>query len=91
MAAGSPLALAMLAVTFGARLMLHSATHRDLKSRAPLWALLANDFLAFALWGLAFFTRRVQWRNMSYRVARDGALQPLHPQADSLTATDPIH
>ena len=91
MAGGPPPALAMLAVTFGARLKLHSATHEAPQSRAPLWALLVNDFLAFALWGLAFFTRRVQWRHMSYRVARGGALEPIPPQPESLTATDPIH
>lgn len=72
-AAGARAALAMLAITALARLMLHS-TGRDARSAlAQLWALPLTDLLAFALWCWGFVTRRVQWRHARYRVARDGS------------------
>ena len=72
-AAGARAALAMLAITALARLMLHS-TSRDARSAlAQLWALPLTDLLTFALWCWGFVTRRVQWRQARYRVARDGS------------------
>jgi ceramide glucosyltransferase len=77
LAAGARAALAMLAITALARLMLHS-TGRDARSAlAHLWALPLTDLLAFALWCWGFVTRRVQWRHARYRVARDGSAHPI--------------
>jgi hypothetical protein len=36
-----------------------------------------NDCFAFAMWGWGFVTRRIRWRQTSYRVARDGSVHPL--------------
>jgi len=77
LAAGARAALAMLAITALARLMLHS-TGRDARSALEqLWALPLTDLLAFALWCWGFVTRRVQWRHARYRVARDGSAHPI--------------
>jgi ceramide glucosyltransferase len=76
-AAGAWAALAMLAITALARLMLHS-TARDARSAlAQLWVLPLTDLLVFALWCWGFVTRRVQWRHARYRIARDGSAHPI--------------
>jgi len=69
-------ALALLAVTAGARLMLHFATRRSGSGPSPLWVAPLSDFLAFALWCWGFASRRVYWRQARYRVARDGSVRP---------------
>src|SRR5207253_8996153 len=70
-------ALAMLAITAVARLMLHSATRYDHSGLAQLWVLPLTDLLVFTLWCWGFVTRRVQWRHARYRVARDGSAHPI--------------
>jgi ceramide glucosyltransferase len=77
LAAGATPALAMLAITALARLMAHF-TARDARSALlQLWVLPLTDLLSFALWCWGFATRRVQWRQTRYRVARDGSAHPL--------------
>ncbi len=75
LAAGASPALTLLAVTVIARLMLHFAACRGGPARwRDLWALPVNDGLGFALWCWGFATRRVQWRQAHYRIARDGSV-----------------
>jgi ceramide glucosyltransferase len=77
LAAGARGALAMLAITAMARLMLNSSTRNARSALAQLWVLPLNDLLVFALWCWGFATRRVQWRHARYRVARDGSSHPI--------------
>ena len=76
-AAGARAALAMLAITAVARLMLHSTTRDARSGLAQLWVLPLTDLLVFTLWCWGFVTRRVQWRHARYRVARDGSAHPI--------------
>jgi ceramide glucosyltransferase len=75
LAVGSWPALALLALTLFARIMLHRAKGRSSGSRSHLWAMLLSDGLAFVLWCVGFTTRRVHWRHDRFRVARDGSAQ----------------
>ena len=75
--AGARAALAMLAITAVARLMLHFAVRDARSGLAQLWVLPLTDLLVFTLWCWGFVTRRVQWRNARYRVARDGSAHPI--------------
>ena len=81
LAGGAPAASALLFVTAAARVMLHFAAGdpRPTDGRAwrGLWLLPASDLLGFALWCWGFATREVQWRQMRYRVARDGSAHPI--------------
>jgi ceramide glucosyltransferase len=74
LAAGSALTLTMVAITAGARLVLDSVPRRSISVLRQLWLIALNDLLVFLLWCWSFTTRRVQWRNARYRVARDGTL-----------------
>lgn len=74
---GAKLALALLCATTCARLLMHQQVHAERLTVARLLAVVLSDFLAVGLWMAAFFTRCVQWRQTRYRVARDGAVQPL--------------
>jgi len=67
----------MLAVTGVARVMLHFAVRDARAGWAHLWLLIPNDLLAFSLWCWGFLSRRVHWRQMRYRIGRDGSVQPL--------------
>ena len=77
LAAGARAALAMLAITAIARLMLHCSARHARSALKQLWVLPLNDLLVFALWCWGFATRRVQWRHARYRVARDGSARPI--------------
>jgi ceramide glucosyltransferase len=77
LAAGARPALAMLAITAMARLMLHCSARTARSALKQLWVLPLNDLLVFALWCWGFVTRRVQWRHARYRVARDGSARPI--------------
>lgn len=76
---GSAPALVMLGITVLARTVLHCLTRRPWPEAPPgtplwqLWALLPGDVLGFVLWCWSFVTRRVQWRDARYQVARDGS------------------
>jgi ceramide glucosyltransferase len=70
-------ALAMLAVTALARLLLHFDVRRTTTAASELWVLPVGDTLAFGLWCWGFLSRRVHWRQARYRVARDGSVQPI--------------
>jgi ceramide glucosyltransferase len=77
LATGATPALAMLTITALARLTSHF-TARDARSALlQLWVLPLTDLLGFALWCWGFATRRVQWRQTRYRVARDGSAHPV--------------
>jgi ceramide glucosyltransferase len=77
LAAGARAALAMLAITAIARLMLHCSARNARSALKQVWVLPLNDLLVFALWCWGFVTRRVQWRHARYRVARDGSAHPI--------------
>ncbi len=77
LAAGANATLPILAMTAVARLVLHFAV---CKAPLPLWrigAVVVNDVVGFALWCWGFTARRVQWRHISYAVARDGSAHPI--------------
>ena len=77
LARGTALAVALLAVTAAARVMIDSAPRRSCSPWMQLWVIPLADLLAFALWCWSFATREVEWRHARYRVARDGTAQPL--------------
>jgi ceramide glucosyltransferase len=73
----APAALAMLAVTAFARLMLHMRTRGHGSSLREMLMLPLGDTLGVGLWCWSFFTRSVHWRNDRFRVARDGSVLPV--------------
>ncbi|MGH8258881.1 MAG: bacteriohopanetetrol glucosamine biosynthesis glycosyltransferase HpnI [Steroidobacteraceae bacterium] len=77
LAARARAAVAMLAVTAAARLLLHFDVRRKGMAALQLWVLPASDSLAFTLWCWGFVSRRVHWRRTRYRVARDGTVSPI--------------
>jgi len=77
LAGGSAVTLAMVAVTALARLMINSAPRKSYSLLAQLWLVALNDLLVFALWCWSFTTRDVHWRQVRYRVARDGSAHPM--------------
>ncbi len=77
LAGASRVTLAMLAVTAAARFVLDSVPRRLRHVFAQLWLIALNDLLTFSLWWWGFATRRVQWRQARYRVARDGTAHPI--------------
>jgi ceramide glucosyltransferase len=77
LAGGAHGVLVILGVTCGARAVLHCLARRPRQGAPPLlrlWAVPLSDLLGFALWCWSFTTRRVQWRDARYHVARDGSL-----------------
>jgi ceramide glucosyltransferase len=77
LARGTAGAVALLAVTAGARIMIDSAPRRSCSPFMQLWVIPLADLLAFALWCWSFATREVEWRHTRFRVARDGTARPL--------------
>jgi ceramide glucosyltransferase len=78
LAHGALPALALVAVTAGARLMVHvraRGTEPLLVQHALV--LPVRDALSFLLWIWGFATRRVHWRDDRYRVSRDGSVHPV--------------
>jgi len=73
----APAALAMLAVTAFARIMLHLKTRGDGWSLRVLLMLPLGDTLGVGLWCWSFVTRSVHWRNDRFRIARDGSALPV--------------
>jgi len=73
----APAAVAMLAVTGAARVLLHFAVRTLDTALLQWWVLPLNDLLGFLLWMWGFVSRRVHWRAARYRVARDGSVEPL--------------
>ena len=75
--AAAPALILLLVAAFG-RLMLH------VRMRTPnenlgrgLLVLPLRDLLSLFLWGWAFATRRVQWRDARFYITRDGSVQPV--------------
>ncbi len=77
LAAGARPALAMLAITALARVMLHWKVRRPLAATAHLLVLPLRDGLNLALWAWGFVNRRVHWRDDRFRVSRDGSVLPV--------------
>lgn len=77
LASGSGVSIVMLVITVAARFVIDSAPRKAWPLFAQLWLVALNDLLAFSLWWWGFATRRVQWRQVRYRVARDGTVQPI--------------
>jgi ceramide glucosyltransferase len=75
LAAGALPALAMLAITAAARVMLHSTVRKPGSALPHLLMLPLRDTLSFALWVWSFATRRVRWRDEHFQVTRDGSVQ----------------
>lgn len=74
---GTHVALGLLAITGGARLLLHFAVRAGGTASWQLWVLPFNDLLAILLWAWAFVSRSVHWRQTRYSVGRDGSARPL--------------
>jgi ceramide glucosyltransferase len=77
LAAGTNATLPMLAITAAARLLLHFAVGEGPRPPLRIGAVVLNDVLGFALWCWGFTARKVQWRHVSYQVARDGSAHPV--------------
>lgn len=77
LAGGALPALAMLGITAGARMLLHSTVHEPGSARSHLFILPIRDALTLALWGWSFAARTVRWRHEHFRVTRNGAFQPV--------------
>jgi ceramide glucosyltransferase len=77
LAAGAHPALAMLGVSMATRVMLHRAGRQRNSSGSLLLVLPLRDVLGLVLWVWSFATRRVQWRDASFRVGRDGSVVPM--------------
>jgi ceramide glucosyltransferase len=76
LAGAGGMTLAMLLITVIVRLMINSEPRNTYPRLTQLWLVALGDLLAFALWCWSFTTRRVQWRDTRYRVARDGTAHP---------------
>ncbi len=70
-------AVAMLAATIAARIVLHLCTRERGTQTYAMLVLPLRDLLSVSLWGWSFVTRRVRWRNHRYKVARDGSVVPV--------------
>jgi ceramide glucosyltransferase len=71
-------AITLLAVTALARIVLHLRVRgADFPRAHQLLVLPLRDLLSLALWAWGFATRRVRWRDDSFRVARDGSADPV--------------
>jgi len=77
LAGGAAPVVGMLAITALARVMLHLSVRQRGSSALQLVVLPLRDALSLALWAWSFVTRRVQWREVRYRVTRDGSVQPV--------------
>jgi ceramide glucosyltransferase len=77
LAGGAAPVVGMLAITALARVMLHLSVRQRGSSARQLAVLPLRDALSLALWAWSFATRRVQWREVRYRVTRDGSAQPV--------------
>jgi ceramide glucosyltransferase len=75
LAEGSVAVIGMLATTTVVRLLLHLSTRRPCSSLAQLLLLPLRDLLSLGLWGWSFVTRRVQWRDSNFYLARDGSVR----------------
>ena len=74
---GAPAALALLAVTAAARMLLHLRTRLEGARFVQMLVLPLRDALSVGLWSWGFVTRRVRWRDDHYRVNRDGSVLPV--------------
>jgi ceramide glucosyltransferase len=75
LAAGTLGSLAMLAITAGARAMLHTTLRRRDSGLAHFLLVPLRDTLSFGLWVWSFATRRVRWRDRQFQVTRNGAFR----------------
>jgi ceramide glucosyltransferase len=74
---GAAPAVGLLAMTALARIMLHLSVRQRGSSPLQFLVLPLSDVLNLGLWAWSFVTRRVHWRDDSYRVTRDGSAQPV--------------
>jgi len=68
-----------LAFTAAARLVLHFywRPRGDRSTWTTLWALPLHDLVVFGVWCWGFLGQKVNWRQSSFHVTRDGAAHPL--------------
>jgi ceramide glucosyltransferase len=77
LAGGAAPAVAMLGITALARIVLHLSVRERGSTLLQFAALPLRDVLSLSFWAWSFATRRVHWREDSYRVTRDGSVQPV--------------
>jgi ceramide glucosyltransferase len=70
-------AVALLAATSAARVMLHLSMREPGRNQTQLALLPLRDLLISSLWAWSFVTRHVHWRDERYEVTRDGSAQPV--------------
>ena len=70
-------AVALLAATAAARVMLHLSMREPGRNRTQLALLPLRDLLISSLWAWCFVTRHVHWRDERYEVTRDGSALPV--------------
>jgi ceramide glucosyltransferase len=74
---GSHVAVTLLALVVGARLLLHFQRRESQASGIQLALVPVRDCLSLVLWVWSFTNRRVNWRDEHYRVSSDGSVLPL--------------
>ena len=75
LAEGSKVTIGMCVTTALLRLLLHLRTRVPGSPVAQALLLPLRDLLSLGLWGWSFVTRRVQWRDSHFYVARDGSVR----------------
>jgi ceramide glucosyltransferase len=75
LAVGSIATIGMLATTLLFRVLLHLNTRPPGSSPLQIFILPLRDILSLGLWSWSFATRRVQWRDCWFHIARDGSVQ----------------
>jgi len=75
LAEGSMVTIGMCLTTAAVRLLLHLRTRIPGSPVAQALLLPLRDLLSLGLWGWSFATRRVQWRDSHFYVARDGSVR----------------
>lgn len=71
---GTPAAALLVAALVCRGVMVREIDRSLRLPRTPLWLILARDLLSFTVFVASFFTRRVAWRDRTFRIGRNGQL-----------------
>lgn len=75
----STASLIMLAIAVVCRALVHLQVHSSPRPW-PIPLILLSDFLILGLWCWALFMQHIRWRDVRYRITRDGAVEATRPQ-----------
>lgn len=71
------LAVAITAIAVILRCLLHVRVHRKLDlptDGRAIWLVPVRDTLSFLVWGASFFSRKIEWKNMTFTVDPNGLM-----------------